>query len=152
MTGHLPPIAPFLIPQTIVPPPSTPVGLQTMGQSLVPVPSQPAATDPLKLAVGFFAFAGMTYLGLRLVDALLRKQKPDRRRLTASERRDLWEAYGRACSYCSVPVSLHGFHGDHSIPLALGGSNSIRNFRVACPDCNLKKGILTGSQFRKLFV
>lgn len=44
------------------------------------------------------------------------------------------------CFYCQAKLSESGMHADHVIPLVLGGSNSIDNLVIACPDCNRKKG------------
>jgi len=33
------------------------------------------------------------------------------------------------------------YHVDHKIPLALGGTNDLDNLTIACPPCNLSKGI-----------
>jgi 5-methylcytosine-specific restriction endonuclease McrA len=39
---------------------------------------------------------------------------------------------------CAVSLK-DGYHVDHVIPLALGGSNGPENLVLACPSCNLKK-------------
>lgn len=40
--------------------------------------------------------------------------------------------------YCGVSLEF-GFHRDHRVPLALGGSNDITNIELLCPDCNQRK-------------
>jgi 5-methylcytosine-specific restriction endonuclease McrA len=40
---------------------------------------------------------------------------------------------------CAVTLSS-GYHVDHVIPIAAGGSNGPENLVLACPDCNLRKG------------
>jgi HNH endonuclease len=49
-------------------------------------------------------------------------------------------AQGR-CEYCRMHQSLQGatFHVEHIIPRSAGGSDSLDNFALACPGCNLKK-------------
>ncbi len=40
------------------------------------------------------------------------------------------------CAMCGKPLKPGRFHIDHKVPLALGGSNSIRNLQALCPDCH----------------
>ena len=44
----------------------------------------------------------------------------------------------RRCEYCQCPVdfSTHNFSVEHTIPVALGGSNEIANLALACQGCN----------------
>ncbi len=56
-----------------------------------------------------------------------------------------WSNYGRAGERGAWEV-------DHSVPLALGGTNLPRNLWPACADCNSDKGILTGSEYKRLMV
>lgn len=46
---------------------------------------------------------------------------------------------GFRCAGC--PASIRdGYHVDHVMPLALGGTNDIQNIQLLCPTCNLTKG------------
>lgn len=42
------------------------------------------------------------------------------------------------CACCSTKLS-QGYHIDHIVPLARGGSNDRRNLQLLCPPCNLSK-------------
>jgi len=43
------------------------------------------------------------------------------------------------CAVCKKSIES-GYHVDHVVPLARGGSNYIRNIQLLCPTCNLRKG------------
>ena len=60
---------------------------------------------------------------------------------TVSDIEDLFlEQDGRcAYSWCRAKLSK-GYHIDHRMPLALGGSNDADNIQLLCPTCNLQKG------------
>lgn len=49
------------------------------------------------------------------------------------------ELQGGLCYYCEADLSETGYHVDHKIPLARGGSNWPANLCCACPDCNVRK-------------
>lgn len=60
---------------------------------------------------------------------------------TAQDIRDIREAQRNKCAMPWCKKSLrHGFHIDHIMPLALGGSNARRNIQLLCRTCNLRKG------------
>lgn len=44
------------------------------------------------------------------------------------------------CAMCGKPFGADGYHVDHIIPLARGGSNGRKNLQLLDPTCNLKKG------------
>lgn len=46
---------------------------------------------------------------------------------------------GNACHWCRAPLDK-GYHVDHVIPLAKGGTNGPENIACACSACNLSKG------------
>lgn len=43
------------------------------------------------------------------------------------------------CASCKSDTRKSGFHIDHIVPLALGGSNWPDNLQILCPACNLSK-------------
>lgn len=45
----------------------------------------------------------------------------------------------RANPECAISLK-NGYHVDHVVPLALGGSNGPENLVLACPSCNQRKG------------
>ena len=63
------------------------------------------------------------------------------------------------CRYCGKKLfwSNYGAPGergswevDHSVPIARGGTDYLRNLWPACTDCNRDKGAMTGSQYMRL--
>lgn len=58
----------------------------------------------------------------------------------------LYERQKGCCAACRKSLA-HGYQRDHIVPLALGGSNDIRNIQLLCPRCNAKKG---GEASRKI--
>lgn len=48
--------------------------------------------------------------------------------------------------WCGADITA-GYHIDHYMPLALGGSNWIENIQLLCEPCNLQKGALHPSVF-----
>jgi 5-methylcytosine-specific restriction endonuclease McrA len=58
---------------------------------------------------------------------------------TAEDVRAIYDSQGGLCVYCEVDLS-EGYHVDHIMPLALGGSNWPDNLQCLCPTCNMSKG------------
>ena len=58
---------------------------------------------------------------------------------TAAQIRGLLVRQRHKCPFCSANLK-QGYHADHIMPLALGGSNDIRNIQLLCPTCNDSKG------------
>lgn len=52
------------------------------------------------------------------------------------------------CAYCRTSVR-GGYHVDHIMPLALGGTNNPSNLQVACPTCNAQKGARNPADFAR---
>lgn len=44
------------------------------------------------------------------------------------------------CVGCRCDLKVSGYHKDHRVPLAMGGSHSYENIDLLCPSCNLSKG------------
>ncbi len=63
-----------------------------------------------------------------------------RGRLTADGLRDRILESGGRCEWCAVNLVNAEFELDHVLSLRQGGSNSVANLVVACPDCNRRKG------------
>jgi len=49
----------------------------------------------------------------------------------------VWQRDGGRCQRCGSNVDLEF---DHIIPLAMGGSNTVRNLQLLCATCNREKG------------
>lgn len=56
---------------------------------------------------------------------------------TAAEWLAKQKEYGNRCAACGAETKLQV---DHKIPLALGGSNRIKNIQPLCRNCNARKG------------
>lgn len=52
------------------------------------------------------------------------------------------------CPYCLADIS-DGYHVDHYMPLALGGTNWPDNLQCTCPTCNMSKGAKLPSDWHK---
>lgn len=55
------------------------------------------------------------------------------------------------CVYCRVDLA-DGYHVDHIMPIALGGSNDKSNIQALCPTCNLKKGAKHPEQYARQLI
>jgi 5-methylcytosine-specific restriction endonuclease McrA len=51
----------------------------------------------------------------------------------------LYELQAGYCAYGPHDLRLTGYHIDHVMPLARGGSNYPSNLALACPTCNMEK-------------
>ncbi len=58
---------------------------------------------------------------------------------TTEELVALWESVPHRCAACSCDITVETRHIDHIVPLARGGSNSIRNIQFLCAHCNRVK-------------
>lgn len=67
--------------------------------------------------------------------------------VTSEDVRRLLIRLRNTCAYCPTNLSA-GFHLDHVMPIARGGSHSIGNLTAACARCNLTKGALTVMEWR----
>jgi len=67
---------------------------------------------------------------------------------TADEVKALFERQRGKCAGCSV-VLRKGYHIDHIVPLAGGGSNWIANIQLTCGPCNVRKGAIDPLDFAR---
>ncbi len=56
------------------------------------------------------------------------------------KRPHLIEKYGMKCFWCGTSLTPETITIDHYIPLSRGGSNKIKNLRLACRRCNQNRG------------
>jgi 5-methylcytosine-specific restriction endonuclease McrA len=68
--------------------------------------------------------------------ALLREAGGEQYKPADVER--LIAAQAGLCVYCRTSLA-QGFHVDHRIPVARGGTNDARNIQLLCPPCNMAK-------------
>ena len=59
---------------------------------------------------------------------------------TAKDVRGLLAMQNFLCKLCNKHLGITGYHVDHVVALARGGSNTVGNLQVLCPGCNLRKG------------
>lgn len=83
-------------------------------------------------------------------------RNPERRRIYVNKRRAMQAgaagsfsvvdifiillSQGGLCNACKKDVLEDGYHIDHIVSLARGGSNRPKNLQVLCPSCNISKG------------
>ena len=67
-------------------------------------------------------------------------------RHTAEELKAMFQRQRGRCAYCSKSIR-DGYHVDHIVPLARGGSNWITNISLACARCNLTKSAADPIEF-----
>jgi 5-methylcytosine-specific restriction endonuclease McrA len=56
----------------------------------------------------------------------------------------------RECEYCGKKLTFEQATVDHHIPKAKGGYNRRGNMRIACNDCNQRKGSMDPGTFMAL--
>lgn len=72
----------------------------------------------------------------------------NRRRLSKSERKKIYEKCKGHCAYCGCKLEYKDMQIDHVIPLRRGGEDDIKNMLPACRSCNHYKATLTAEEFR----
>lgn len=80
-----------------------------------------------------------------------------RRRLTATQRKEVWQKTQGRCAYCGKPIEISQMQVDHAIPMefyndyhAVGKDlNALSNLLPACRSCNNYKSSYTMEKFRK---
>jgi 5-methylcytosine-specific restriction endonuclease McrA len=76
----------------------------------------------------------------RIRDAQRKARKKNAEgRYTTQDVAYLYELQEARCAYCDVSLEDTGYHVDHVIPLAKGGTNYPSNLALACPRCNMEK-------------
>ncbi len=63
-------------------------------------------------------------------------KKKSRKKLTEHEKQKILERQGYRCAICGRLLKPGVIHFDHKKPLALGGSDNIRNIQALCPECH----------------
>lgn len=73
-----------------------------------------------------------------------------RRRLTKTERQEIYNKCLGHCAYCGQPLEYKDMQADHIVPLYNGGKDELDNMLPACRSCNHYKAILSLDKFRKM--
>ena len=58
--------------------------------------------------------------------------------------------YSKPCIYCNNILDVSNMVCDHIIPLSSGGPSVVNNLEMICKRCNIRKGPLTGKEYRIL--
>jgi 5-methylcytosine-specific restriction endonuclease McrA len=93
-------------------------------------------------------------------DWVLRKQTYRKNKLRANggkhspvDIENLYSLQAGNCYYCGTTLfeqnGRKGYHIDHFVSLTSGGTNELQNLVLACPPCNLEKGVIDGKVFIK---
>jgi 5-methylcytosine-specific restriction protein A len=70
--------------------------------------------------------------------------------VTLNEVREmLYVAYGQPCKYCKTQMNVSNMVCDHTSPISAGGPSIISNLQMICKTCNIKKGPMTGKDFKR---
>ena len=56
--------------------------------------------------------------------------------------------YGKQCIYCPAVLDVSNMVCDHIVPLSSGGPSISQNLEMICKRCNIRKGPLTGREYR----
>ena len=62
----------------------------------------------------------------------------------------LLRAYSKPCIYCNAVLDVSNMVCDHIVPLSSGGPSISQNLEMICKRCNIRKGPLTGREYRIL--
>ena len=60
----------------------------------------------------------------------------------------LYFAYNKPCKYCKKKLDVTNMVCDHIVPLSSGGPSISQNLEMICKRCNIRKGPLTGREYR----
>ena len=63
----------------------------------------------------------------------------------------LIEKHGMQCFWCGTELTPETITIDHYIPLSRGGSNKIKNLRLACRKCNQLRGNALPGEVRYVY-
>jgi hypothetical protein len=86
---------------------------------------------------------------IRLIHKHNRRAKlRDAGKLSVDLANRLYEAQKGQCACCGADIST-GYHIDHIMPVALGGSNTDENIQLLAPICNLRKGAKHPDDYRR---
>ena len=83
---------------------------------------------------------------------IMRKDNPEYtifdvpERLLAEDLSTLYDKQQHLCYYCGAELDEH-LQIDHKIPRSLGGSNTVDNICLSCPDCNRMKWNRASEEF-----
>ena len=56
--------------------------------------------------------------------------------------------YSKPCIYCNDILDVSNMVCDHIVPLSSGGPSIVQNLEMICKRCNIRKGPLTGREYR----
>ena len=62
----------------------------------------------------------------------------------------LLRAYSKPCIFCNDILDVSNMVCDHIVPLSSGGPSISQNLEMICKRCNIRKGPLTGREYRIL--
>lgn len=68
------------------------------------------------------------------------KTKDPKRAFDETQRRVIYRKYNGHCQICNKKCDWDNYHADHIVPWSRGGTSTVDNGQLLCPECNLKKG------------
>ena len=79
--------------------------------------------------------------------------REERRKVSAHQRRVIWELREGKCYYCNIFVPRNEMTIDHKIPLSRAAEHDLvdpyigKNLALCCHKCNVAKGNMTAKEF-----
>lgn len=77
------------------------------------------------------------------------KSKGNRRKISPSKRKEVYNLYGGRCAYCGQEIIYDDMHVDHFVARTGKNNDILSNYKPSCEVCNQEKNNLSIEEFRQ---